>query len=658
LLKANPTLPALDRFILALRTLAPRFLGKAANVPAESIEAVAVSNVTDGVLLVQKFTGKLPGWNAAGVRAQLDKPPSDNPYLSKPWARTTEAEWTALSACITDAAQALESASSLLLAESVHQLVQGNTARASAALDAAGTGDAIAPIPEFVASPADGYPVSHSLLIVAAGGGSWAPARPRAMAEPGLEGWVASRLGNLSSIVLALDAQGAPITVASSELCALDFVYEAANRAGLEQRLRASIPTLSPTTPLAETRVAGWQAGWRAFGDVFQLAAAIRSVLVSSRPATASDLALPNAWGAGAPPTREISGAALAEAHRRAQAAHDLLKLRTDALAGLLSQATVPTAVLSTALEALAAFGIVAPMVAGERATALAQLVLADATRRLSQAEAALKEQQPSASGIQAAGEAVFGTGFWILPSISPVGGADGWDGALATPPAGASVLAVRSFLADSASVRDGVRRYQEMLLLSEAVGEPAPLRVAQLTGAGALAPNGWIGGLLSQADPTPDVPVTSIALDVASAYGPAHPTIALVVDQWVEVLPVRERRGQVPDVTVDARRTTGIAFNAIAPLSRAPQALLLAIPPDTQRWTTARVTEVLEDTLDLAKIRLVTLEDTNGVARVLPALYEQSWSLQGEKAFDLGTTLLHAADKSAILQFIKDPVP
>src|SRR2546422_3100361 len=53
-------------------------------------------------------------------------------------------------------------------------------------------------------------------------------------------------------------------------------------------------------------------------------------------------------------------------------------------------------------------------------------------------------------------------------------------------------------------------------------------------------------------------------------------------------------------------------------------QAMLLAVSPDGQRWTSDTVLDTLRDTLDLARIRAVTLERTNGVARVLPALYEQ----------------------------------
>jgi hypothetical protein len=62
---------------------------------------------------------------------------------------------------------------------------------------------------------------------------------------------------------------------------------------------------------------------------------------------------------------------------------------------------------------------------------------------------------------------------------------------------------------------------------------------------------------------------------------------------------------------------------------------LLLAISPDGERWNVDRVVAVLQETLELARLRLVTLERTNGIARLLPALYEQSWSLQGEQVFN-----------------------
>lgn len=642
----------LDRFILSLRKIAPRFQGKLTDrgdtLDPAALETVTANNITDGVALVNLYK------SGSNIRQKLDETPTDNPYLTLGAWMSTGADWPKITKILDDAAQIIDSVSSLMLAESVHQMVQGNMARASAALDAAGTGDAVPPKPQVVTTPSSGLPVSHALMLVAAGTGSWNASRARAAAEPHLEAWATERLGDAATIVVAMDAQNAPIMLASSGLCALDLIYDAADRASFERRLRAHLPALPAATAFAETRAAGWPASQRAIGDVFQLAASLRALLVAARPATPLDLVLPSASGPSAPPTRQITAAALAEARGRAQNAHDLLQLRTAALGTLLTQATVTAAALGSAIEALAEYGIVAPSTGSDDLSALAHLAFAEATRRLTVAEAALG--QPATSGtITAAGQALFGDGFWILPAIAANTAPDGWDAALATPPPGADVAAVRTFLADLASVRDGVRRYAEAALLAEAVGHPAAPRVAQLAGPGKVPPTSWIDGALAANTPTPDTAVSSYLLDVAGAYGPNQPTFALVLDQWVEVLPIRAQRGEAAGSPVDARQTTGVAFNAMTPVARAPQALLLAVAPDDQRWTTPAMIDLLEDTLDLAKIRAVTLERTNGAARLLPALYEQSWSLQGEKAFDLAATLQVAAKPEAMMAYIKE---
>ena len=60
-------------------------------------------------------------------------------------------------------------------------------------------------------------------------------------------------------------------------------------------------------------------------------------------------------------------------------------------------------------------------------------------------------------------------------------------------------------------------------------------------------------------------------------------------------------------------------------------------------------------ETLDLAKLRLVTLERTNGAARVLPALYAQSWSLQGEPSLDFSYLTAATAVMAAVPPYVKE---
>jgi hypothetical protein len=98
----------------------------------------------------------------------------------------------------------------------------------------------------------------------------------------------------------------------------------------------------------------------------------------------------------------------------------------------------------------------------------------------------------------------------------------------------------------------------------------------------------------------------------------------------------------------------SGLAVNAPAASARAPQAILLAVSPDGARWTSDALCDTLLDTIELARLRGVTLERTTGAARVLPALYEQSWSLQGEPVLDMRFVKENMV-VSAMLQYVKE---
>jgi hypothetical protein len=631
----------LDRLVLSLRTIAPFSQGKLTDrgeaVPPEEVEAIAAANVVDGVDLVEKFQGKVKLWDASRIRTELDTEPKNNPYLTGPWPKLTEDEWKKLVRIIEEAAAALDAVADLLLAESVHQLVSGSPARAAAALDAASSGDSPTPEPDVIATPAEGMPFTHRVMLVAGDAPPWNLNRPRAAAEPRLEGWAASRLGPAETIVIADLPDATHVTVANSGLCALDLIYESSDRVAFDERLRAALPALPADAKFHDTRQAAWPPELRAIGDIFECAASLRALLAAARPVSPVDLAVPNA-----PITRAVSAAELQAARDRAQAARDLLGLRCTLLD---AQLKVNDSVqLRSALEGLAAFGLVPRLVSETQLPIVAKAALAAGDRRLKSADEALALPLNSES-VGQAGRAIFGDGFWILPALEPIATADAWSAAVNNPPNGASATRVRTFLADLASVRDGVRRFVETMLLAEAVGTFVTPRVAQVTGVGKNPPEGWIGGILPLDKPTPGVPVTSTIFDVAGQYDATIATAALVIDEWTDVVPIREKRGKAPDAPIDERLTTGVTFNAMAPSARAPQAMLLAVSADGARWTSETLIETLEETLELAKLRAVTLERTNGIARILPALYEKSWSLQGEKVLDFKINFAAAAE-------------
>lgn len=649
----------LDRLVRTLRGLAPlvarRLTDRNEASGSEAQESIAANQVVDGLRLIERFQ-EGPAAQAA-IFAALDALPRDNPYLDPAdWPPLSPDERKTVQRIVADAAAAADAAADLLLAESVHQLVQGNTSAAAASLDALGGGDTAPPEPDVVRTPARSAPFTHRVLLLAPppgnGPAGWNEARPRALAEPALERLAALRLGAASDVVVGLDAGGERVTLDAAGLAALDVVYDADDPARLEQRLRGALPALPLDAALAETRDDAWPAGARAIGEIAALAASLRALLVSAQPARPADLVRPNEA-----PTRSVSAAALEAAAARATAARGGLAARRDALEATLAAfeaGAASSAALRAELEALAAYGAVSPIAADESLLAVARLASDEAERRVAEADVELAAPLDAAR-VARAGQAIFGDGFWIVPAIDPPATPDAFAAALAPGAAVAPPRAeIRRFLRDVASVRDSVARFGECLLLGDALDRPTTLRVAQLATPGAAGAERWIGGALDPAQPTPSTAIASLVVDAPADLDPLAPLCALVVDGWIDVVPVRERRGEAADAPVDERRVTGLALNAATASARPPQALLLAISPDGARWTTDAVIATLDETLELAKLRTVTLERTLGAARVLPALYLQSHSLQGEKAIDLRFVNQIAA-LDATLRYVKE---
>jgi hypothetical protein len=86
-----------------------------------------------------------------------------------------------------------------------------------------------------------------------------------------------------------------------------------------------------------------------------------------------------------------------------------------------------------------------------------------------------------------------------------------------------------------------------------------------------------------------------------------------LVIDQWDELIPQTTQR-------------TGITFQYDRPNSQAPQSLLLAVPgeldPKKPDWSLQQIRDIVKDTMDLAKIRLVDLDAFKTIGRFSPALF------------------------------------
>src|SRR5262249_22696623 len=140
-------------------------------------------------------------------------------------------EEEAVMAAIAELEATHDAVADLLLAESVHQLVSGNAARADATLDGLGAGEAAPPEPDIVRIPRSGVSIQHRLAIVVpdplpAAVPGWSTSAPRALAEPRLDRWAQHALGNPAAIRLAIDS---PRTLADANLSALGVLYDADN---------------------------------------------------------------------------------------------------------------------------------------------------------------------------------------------------------------------------------------------------------------------------------------------------------------------------------------------------------------------------------------------------------------------------------------------
>ncbi|MDR7126397.1 hypothetical protein [Pseudotabrizicola sp. 4114] len=620
-----------DRFILSFRGIAPLVQGALTdaddNTPQEAVQAIAAANVTDALALIKLWKTKGSG----AIFDQLAARPDGNPYFDAgvTWDPPSTKERAAIAAAVDKIIADVDATADLMLAEAVHQMAQGNPKRASAAMDAAGRGEGPPPEPDVISTRTAPAIVTHRLISLLPDKGGWSTTAPRAQAQPLLEHWAGTRMGPPGNIILADAAQGARVTLAEAEISALDFIALSANQPALERLLQARIPALAGNVVLLTPGAGGLQPDQLCLAEAILVAQSLLAVLSVAKPADEMTFALP-----GTPGWRAADGA-VTDGTQRLQAATGMLALRLQDLSDLLLQEAVDRNTLDTALMALAEFGLVLPPTGSASETDMAFLMLGEGQARLSRAEAALAAGPGAAYQLDEIAKTLFGREFLFpLPVVfdPSIPGAMQGRRAFAPPPEGA----LMQFLADWGSVRPAVASHGKALLLTGIAGNAAVPGLDQLCGLGQILADHWLGGPLPADTPSPTAPVATLILDGATGIDLDAPQIGLAIDEWTETLPYRERFGDAATAPVDSRTTAGVALHADAPNAQPPQVLLLAVAPDmTKRWTAETLIALFDDTLSLARTRMISLETLPLVGHILPAIYTQSMSLQGREAPD-----------------------
>ncbi len=508
----------------------------------------------------------------------------------------------AVASALIDLDAAFDALGDVGLFEATHQLAAGNDERATAVLNAIGTGTN--PPPEFRAplTERSAIAVEHRVLVlldpdVAPPGNGWVSGIRDAI-SPALESWVASLLPAPAEVhfTAVSDSATRPLTLAALGLSALDAIHLISEDPTTGP---APFATLAADVLGSATAVtlnpAGTDASAVSLADFGVLAIELRRLIGALRPADARDLQ---------------PAAAAGEAELDVGAALDAIDNVIGAVqqrATALDGAASPD-VQAEAVRYLARVGISTGGAPGDADVTAALRTVVD--RRMANVDAIAVDAADRQPGLEARLATVLGRRLPLLGRfvVAGVAGSDGPTSANAIDvgagPADATPDVLDDWLDAVGRARGGVGDLARVGLLSQLLGGAG---LSLRAGQDPLSDGeGWAG--ISKPAGTGRVSVVA-AGGPGTMPGAGRPACGLVVDRWSEPIPSRDQ-------------ATGVTFQFDAPGNRPPQAWLLAVTPDGQPWSLALVVQTLLETLEWATLRTVGPEDLVDYGRSIPTAF------------------------------------
>lgn len=524
----------------------------------------------------------------------------------------------------------------LILSESVYQLVQGNRARAAAVLNAAMEGR-VPPPPEIVQMPSSGTNIQQRIwcnmpAITNVRGkpiGWVALLSPRAAAEPSLNHWLGKLLGHAGNIrcICTFQTEGVPtpqnieVTVARLNLQPIDlYCIAAGNADNGKQELNARLAQFIQKQPNIGTITAFnanfsgrdplWTARHRSLGEVLELLAYLGKAFTESRFATANDF---NAT--------ILASVEVAQMRTRVQAAHNALSALHNKVRDFITRfGILPDVVVEDPnvreegwllLLEMSSFGVSGALPGWNEAQWTTRFATAfdTLTKRFTEAEKLRTTPENPNDELQTLrqlsdwGKAIFGNEYVVLPLFKPEKLSVEPLKTQLNLPATQNLLrhnpafSMDEWIDGVATVRPKVYAWNTAKLLNTFFETqppvPMPVQIPYQQG------DYWVGGEAPNTfwSTTRDRNFLSvIVLHPVNAFNDAVWT-GLVLDEWIEMVPDRERR-------------TGVAFHYNQPDARPPQTLILAVPPEVKgKWDAEDLFLTVKETIEMAKNRLVEPE-------------------------------------------------
>ncbi|MDQ2588403.1 hypothetical protein CKY47_31485 [Saccharothrix yanglingensis] len=302
----------LDEYIAGLRLKFPLRANKIPETKLEpddpaapkTVEQVEARNVIDGLALLRRA-------NALRDDAPPDvEHPDDYPFGFTDLKKADAATVGHIRAEVNALRNTLDAVADVAVAEGTHQALQGNTERASSALDAYAK-EGLPPAPSVIETPRSGTTLTHRLALQLTpnldpdhGAPLLGHNKPRAQAEPSVNDWLPTVLPkpqDVAARVTWLDEDGVEhshvVTQADAGLAPIDLLWalrpaDQAAMTDLDDRIIGVVVDEADPRPDIELHIdyTSRVKGKVTFFEVSPLVAAVRTLLTTSRPLRQSDL--------------------------------------------------------------------------------------------------------------------------------------------------------------------------------------------------------------------------------------------------------------------------------------------------------------------------------------------------------------------------------